>query len=198
MAHGNFENCYNKCNVSSSVESAYQGAGGIVGGSGGNLNIINCYNEGSISYTGSLTMTTGAGGIIGEFRGGGTLNVSNCYNIGRITSYHVAGGILGGDWAEGTKIISNCVNNGEIIAPDKNGYDIAPKFGGGIIIFNHDYYLQQSNSGLNISDATAFQKEEANDVIEELNKYIIQNGDTAENWKSWTINEEGYPILLND
>lgn len=86
IPNGTIENCYNKCNVTATVQSDYQGVGGIVGNASADLSIVNCYNEGTINlidYKG-LTNSIGAGGIIGQFRGNGTLNVNNCYNIGTI------------------------------------------------------------------------------------------------------------------
>ncbi len=198
--HGTFENCYNKCNVTGTLAGDYEGVGGIVGGSGGDMNILNCYNEGTIINKSDPVSVgcMGAGGIIGEFRGGGTLYVENCYNAGDIISANYASGILGADWAEGIKNISNCCNVGKIIGRDKNReFDISCKRGANVI-FTNSYYLQQNNAELNASDATSFNMEEVNDVIEKLNDYIVKNADTTTNWKRWTIGARGYPVLVND
>lgn len=85
------------------MKRKFGNVGGIVGISGKNSNVINCYNTGAINVTSNNIVK--AGGIVGCNQGG---LVSKCYNTGSITidgcdhSSHV-GGIVG-ECKEGTTL----------------------------------------------------------------------------------------------
>ncbi|MDR0373899.1 MAG: Ig-like domain-containing protein [Nitrososphaerota archaeon] len=87
-------------------------AGSICGFSGDDSLIINCYNTGSIFFTGGFPgAVTAVGGIAGANRG----SIKNCYNTGSVSgsgslSYVFVGGIVGNDIGE----ILNCYNTGSV------------------------------------------------------------------------------------
>lgn len=71
------KNCVNNGNISASV-----GPGGIIGHASKTVSIINCYNTGAISVTGSVS-SDWAGGIAGNFQAEPVL-VKNCFNTGKV------------------------------------------------------------------------------------------------------------------
>lgn len=86
--------CYNEATVggrSSTSYGAWCSIGGIVGGN--NASVINCYNAGSITYTG------GWQGFIGGIIGRAFSSITNAYNIGSIpnsdSEYRIFGGVMG-------------------------------------------------------------------------------------------------------
>lgn len=98
VKEGNIKLCYNSGNI-----IAKNQAGGIIGGSTGNINLENCYNTADFSGISNI------GGIVGRCKTESTvITIKNCYNISKISSNdtHV-GAILGYDM-NGNAKISNC------------------------------------------------------------------------------------------
>lgn len=197
---GTIENCYNKCNVTATVSSDYQGVGGIVGNASADLSIVNCYNAGTINlidYKG-LTNSIGAGGIIGQFRGSGTLNVNNCYNIGTIESKGAAGGILGSKWYEGNVNVVNCYNIGKMNTGWR--YHIACMTGfGSSLSMNNCYYLLTEWTGQNEASASdyiiSFKDIKNENIAKKLNDYIEENSESCNGWFKWEYNANNNLIL---
>lgn len=76
------ERCYNSGTVTSTGNTSYSRAGGIVGymsGSNGEAKVNTCYN------TGNITSDSYAAGVFAGY-GGYSLTVSSCYNTGKIRS----------------------------------------------------------------------------------------------------------------
>ncbi len=185
---GTIINCYNKCYVTGSLNQDYTGVGGITGGGSyvDELNIINCYNEGTINCTINTYINLnrfGAGGIIG-FSRGQDANISNCYNIGNISSSYLKNGILGGYWAEGNISIYNCCD----FSATKS---ISSQIGGALKIINNCYYIDCDN--IHTSEYIKSQN-----FINELNAYIDNNMNSisTNEWRYWIIGTNGYPTFV--
>ena len=102
--------CYNKGKII--IKSQYNyvyGIGGIVG-NGGNVNISNCYNSGSIIYEGNTTRNSSSntGGIIGYMGYG---SIKNCYNIADVNIWGTNVGGIGGCISYNSSITINCCYN---------------------------------------------------------------------------------------
>ena len=85
-------------------------AGGIVGS--GSYKVIDCYNVGKVTGTGSAWV----GGIVGSLQS--NIIIEGCYNSGTIESGEsgVAGGIVGYGAGNGRLTINNCYNTGAVSA----------------------------------------------------------------------------------
>lgn len=119
-AWGTISNCYNRGFV---VGRYY--VGGIVGLSRG-VNIINCFNHGTITGDGNIAdiggivgvnngqvincynagdvHCTGSIAVIGGITAGNNGPVMNCYNVGPISGGHIRGGVVGED----DSTVTNC------------------------------------------------------------------------------------------
>lgn len=115
--------------------------GGIAGECSGNMNILNCWNEGKIDVKTSGLIY--AGGIVGELTGAsGTYKavISNCYATGAVESSATgqfkacqSGGIIGGISTYNDVVISNCYVTGTISATSKEWVATAGGIAGGIV-----------------------------------------------------------------
>lgn len=107
------QQCANKGNITLTNENAtYQnGSGGIIGSYvsvyGSSTSIKDCYNQGTITGSGS------AGGIVGAWYNNGVISdieIYTSYNTGNVTGKSYAGGIAGNCIGG----VCNCANYGEI------------------------------------------------------------------------------------
>lgn len=115
--------------------------GGIAGECSGNMNILNCWNEGKIDVKTSGLIY--AGGIVGELTGAsGTYKavISNCYATAAVESSATgqfkacqSGGIIGGISTYNDVVISNCYVTGTISATSKEWVATAGGIAGGIV-----------------------------------------------------------------
>jgi hypothetical protein len=107
---GIIENCYNTGDISVAVNS-----GGLIGsalGGGGNLTVINSYNTGNVTATGSIL-----GGLVGlinnPLSNKQVLNISNCFNYGEVvikSNSDAVGSIMGVLAADGDMAEVNATN----------------------------------------------------------------------------------------
>lgn len=110
--------------IEASFIKGYNYVGSIAGFIGGQTEILNCCNSGTVVCERNI-----AGGIVGFSRG--INRIVNCHNTGKITGQREIGGIIG-FFERGT--IKNCSNRGTIIGK----YDIA----GGIVgRFTHQAFV---------------------------------------------------------
>lgn len=113
-------NCGNNGSAAATGDNA--AVGGICGDASaeaeGTVNIINCYNSGSISDIDTETSNTVySGGICGyAYNNKGTITISNCSNSAEIRGSYSIGGVCGVAYGEGTITISNCSNSGSVTA----------------------------------------------------------------------------------
>lgn len=101
---GSIRQCYNSGEVTSESTTA----GGIVGISAYNENVIeNCYNTGAVTALAADSLNqSGCGGIVG-FARSNKIKLHNCYNAGSINGVDgFAGGIIGGEVEQDS--VSNC------------------------------------------------------------------------------------------
>ncbi len=144
--------------------------GGIVGLVNGSGNeISNCFNVGKVSSTGTSFLTNG--GIVGSLDSG-SININNCYNIAVFSQGHGSnriGGIVG-------------------------------KHTGGTLTMNKCYYLKQDDT----KTAIGGKEDDINQVtgcnaISEITATIlndnINNIEHTDEWQSWKLGEEGYPVF---
>ena len=89
---GTVENCYSNCTINGNAS-----VGGVVGSNSGT--IVNCYNTGAVSQTGSVG---NVGGVVGYNYTG---MVENCYNTGAVTG---SGSIVGGVVGANNSTVENC------------------------------------------------------------------------------------------
>lgn len=131
------ERCYNSGTVTSTGNTSYSRAGGIVGymsGSNGEAKVNTCYN------TGNITSDSYAAGVFAGY-GGYSLTVSSCYNTGKIrskntsrigafttsdsdaasNSFYLEGSIPAGAKTSGATAMSDAAMRTEL--PDKLGAD---------------------------------------------------------------------------
>jgi hypothetical protein len=136
---GTISNCYNTGSVSananvissSSSDSNFACAGGIVGSGG--ATISNCYNIGSVSASTSsswYSSESNAGGIVGRSDGE---TISKCYNIGDVSAISSSSNVVysGGIVGYSSSTISNCYNTGSVNTSSRSSY------AGGIAGYNY-------------------------------------------------------------
>jgi hypothetical protein len=105
------KNCSSEGNINASFAGGIVGA--YTGSNGGNVQIIGCSSNGTISGTNRT------GGIVGRYcaQNGGTVIIDRCYSKGNIGigGTNGAGGIAGNNCGDnGTVIITNCYSEGNI------------------------------------------------------------------------------------
>ena len=170
---GKIVNCLNCGAVKSNGNNNY-GVGGICGNTSSDVTIENCINRGKISYLGKRASWYfgGAGGIIGLIRN--KVIIKNTINIGSVESTSVSGAICGMElyyWSNGSKYERENL-----------------------------YYLDNVKlcTG-SIEDDTEniklFHKEEARDIVTELNDYIEKN-EKETDYLKWNLENDGYPGLI--
>ncbi len=150
--------------------------GNYSGGIAGNVNnmtdneISNCFNVGKISKEADRFQISG--GIICQIIGGATININNCYNIAILSRGHSSNNIGG---------IIGIVNNGTVT-------------------MNKCYYLKQDDT----KTAIGWREDDVNqvtacDAISEITATILNNNisniEHMDEWQSWKIGEDGYPIF---
>ena len=182
-------NCYNLGNVTGTI------AAGILSRNGGDslkTIITNCFNVGDITGTEEST----AGGILGEITTM-TLNINNCYNLGDVKSDTYSGGIIG--YSRYTVNISNAYNAGKIYSVGKADIIVPEIWNSKISLKNFFYDESNLINGVQIysKDAISFKnnKEEVEELKNNLNEYIDESGTYTSEWYKWIIGEDGYPIL---
>lgn len=109
-----------KCYIESDSDISGESCGGLIGmnaGISGEINILNCYNSGTISGNYS-------GGIVGKYcaKNKGHAIIKNCYNDGEIES-NGSGGICGDSscFNQGSLRIISCFNHGDISKIENHG-----------------------------------------------------------------------------
>lgn len=97
-----------------SVTAAGNCIGGIVGDAMGDLKLVDCHNQGTISNGHAISdKSTGrVGGIIGRVDVGRKVLIEACSNAGALTGYQYVGGIAGGVFGNAT--IDSCCNTGNL------------------------------------------------------------------------------------
>ena len=155
--------------------------GGVCGANNQDSTVTNCYNSGSVTSTGS-----NVGGVCG-FQNGGT--VINCYNTGSVEGSGSVGGVCGKNQIG---IVTNCHNTGSVGGSGSVG---------GVCGYNYDtvthcYYLTDTAAGgINGSDATgqADVKTEAQFQSGEV-AFLLQDGQAEQVWGQ-LIGTDLYPVL---
>ncbi len=137
--------CYNYAETTSASDSNKGGIIGII--KKGKVDVINCYNSGSIrgsNNTGGIigqidnakevnliksenignnsgeNQTGGIIGLVYEGTSGNKLNIKECKNSGNISGIHDIGGIIGGNFIEELNM-DNCENSGNITGQNSIG-----------------------------------------------------------------------------
>ena len=168
---GEMLNCINQGTIKSSASGNY-GVGGLCGNTRDinteSTKIKNCINSGMIIYDGNRSSWYfgGAGGMIGLNRQ--TLIIQNCVNTGEVQSTSYAGAICGMDltyWQSQEK------------------YELTNSF-----MLNNVEKVTGSNEVE--ETATVFKKEDIQDIVTSLNKYINDNDLSKEGWKLWKIEND--------
>lgn len=95
---------------------------------GGDINIINCSNEGNIGKE----CTWNCGGMVGTAERSVGMKLYNCYNKGEIggNSTYASGGIVGSVYKVTTLVMEKCYSTGNIKG-------INPRIGG--VFRSYDY-----------------------------------------------------------
>ena len=172
------KNCFNYATilaneyVSGETTKGGNQAGGIIGASTGNLDIIGCANHGNVEAKGQY-----AGGIAGRIYGNdATKTVSallqNVANYGEIAATSAKGGIVG-------NVGGNIDTNGVVIdyisagMQDKDGADIV--VGGGKATITHTAHEYTLVNGTNADCMHAGEKEHY--VCEHCGKLFVRDGE---------------------
>lgn len=172
------KNCFNYATilaneyVSGETTKGGNQAGGIIGASTGNLDIIGCANHGNVEAKGQY-----AGGIAGRIYGNdATKTVSallqNVANYGEIAATSAKGGIVG-------NVGGNIDTNGVVIEytsagmQDKDGADIV--VGGGRATITHTAHEYTQVNGTNADCMHAGEKEHY--VCEHCGKLFVRDGE---------------------
>lgn len=149
-------------------------AGGIVGSTNSDIEIINVYNKGNITENGSF----GRGGILGAnytVVGSGNVYINNVYNLGNIIENNI-------NWAYGAGAICGYPSDTSILT------------------IENSYYKKGTCSvavGLredSLYGITRLDRINHEDIKKKFNEYIDKNESKTSEWKSWIIGENGYPI----
>ena len=112
--------CWNAASIVRTGTSAYEHAGGLVGGnetagsSSTHVEIARCYNKGSV-YSADTAGDSALGGVAGYVPGYSV--VSDCYNTGSVSGAHQTGGVVGGggtgsSGSSNYTRVTNCYNTG--------------------------------------------------------------------------------------
>ena len=104
MYSGTVQNCYNGSTVIVVGNNHDAMCGGIVGYAYGSVNIVNCYNYGTVTDTDTNGF---AGGIVGCVESGSEFKIENCYNSGTVSENNAVGAIAG-YMRNGSLAANNC------------------------------------------------------------------------------------------
>ena len=172
------KNCFNYATilaneyVSGETTKGGNQAGGIIGASTGNLDIIGCANHGNVEAKGQY-----AGGIAGRIYGNDasktvSARLQNVANYGEIVATSAKGGIVG-------NVGGNIDTNGVVIdyisagMQDKDGADIV--VGGGKATITHTAHEYTLVNGTNADCMHAGEKEHY--VCEHCGKLFVRDGE---------------------
>ncbi len=132
---GTITNCYSTGSItfSSSLDSSYSYAGGLVGYQESGIitgTITNCCSTGSVTSSSSSTSSYSyVGGLAGKQS---SSTITNCYSTGSVTSssFHSYAGGLVGDQYSGT--ITNCYSTG-LVTSSTSSYIFSYSYAGGLV-----------------------------------------------------------------
>ena len=163
-----------RCWNGASIEYRSYG-GGIVGYIDSALNLVveDCYNQGTITGTGSCN-----GGLFGQINGGRNIMIKDCYNEGEVKGNSYGGGISGYTNSVTELTFDGCYNQGDILLDNATigglsgrlsyGSDVAIKdcynkgivsakgnFGGGMIGYAESVTRLTLDGAYNLGDITS-------------------------------------------
>ncbi|MFR9576464.1 MAG: GLUG motif-containing protein [Rikenellaceae bacterium] len=190
------------CSNHGTIISDYHSCGGIAGRiyrsySGVGSYVINCYNAGKISTTGSLYI----GGVVGDACKG---TIVSCYSIADVVGTSKVGGIVGWNWYSST--VTGCYS----VCTSLSSYSTTSR---GTIVADNDATLSYCYSDSDVcSDAligdeadgtstgcaafsTLYMQSET--LVELLNNaaYLYNSSNPTYKAYGWAYNEGGYPVL---
>jgi len=197
--------CYNTGNVSSSgATNTY--AGGIIGHTSVNVDVMNCYNTGDVSSetaSGNSATFAHAGGIIG-YAYSGISNVTNCFSTGdvaaSVAATNGAGGIIG-YVDRGEARVTNSYNTGNMTSDNAGGI-VGQVNSTGSCTGANAYFLdnnaQGSGKGLVFGSVTQITSKELQNPAGPAGAFSThQGGIYAGTWAFDGNVNNGYPILTS-
>lgn len=215
---GTIIKCKNLANVSGNGNYTGGICGRSYGGYSANAVIMQCINEGRVSFSGGAGQYKGgivgcgnytdvkecvnlgsveavgnlAGGIVGQMNGG--VYLTDCYNMGTISSSAFAfGGLVGKTYGSNTNSgIANCYTIGEVL-PGQSSQNYGAFVGiydGGTVTNNYclNDFQPLIGSGTVLSGITALLSSELKQITGALNANQVWGQNAAYN--------DGYPYLL--
>ena len=194
------KNCKNKGNVNDTSGTAT--VGGILGlQRGGNLNMVNCCNEGKVIGKNE------AGGIVGAVGGASWDSILNtyiqeCYNIGSVVSENNAGGIVGTQGtisANNNLYIYNLWNLGTIKGEKNKGEILSTIYTSTRTVTKTEFenvYCTDTAIGIGtLTNGEATLKSVSEIKSESFVDLLNSNIGTNTDWKRWKLGEDGYPTF---
>ncbi len=183
------------CSNQGAIDNARNATGGIIGATQANINIVNTYNSANLKGTQLI------GGMVGIMEA--KVNIYNSYQVGDITGSSSVGGMIGR--VSATATLRNVYTIGNINCSSSKGGIIGQIQDSSIIDCDYIYYKKvdglvgiynENDSDFQINGYT---EEEWNNtqmvtLLNEGREKQEENINKQE-WKTWKLGEEGYPVF---
>ncbi len=183
------------CSNQGAIDNARNATGGIIGVTQANINIVNTYNSANLKGTQLI------GGMVGIMEA--KVNIYNSYQVGDITGSSSVGGMIGRGSATAT--LRNVYTIGNISCSSSKGGIIGGIQNSAVIYCDHVYYKKvdglvgiynENDSDFQINGYT--EEEWNNTQMVTLLNEGRQNQEeniNKQEWKTWKLGEEGYPVF---
>ena len=191
----NYYNCY----VSGKIKTKTQG-GGIASGAN-NVKIINCYNISEIESSGrvgGIVAYVDAGGSITIVN---SYNNGKLTTTGTSIGYHTSSGIIGTAYhSKGTRKIINSCSIGEIISTRISAGNFYYASGEATVGLENAYYLDEIiNEKVTVNEGSISFSRNEEAVLNNLNKYVEEHKndyiDEGITLYSWEFDSNGLPTF---
>lgn len=183
------------CSNQGAIDNARNATGGIIGATQANINIVNTYNSANLKGTQVI------GGMVGIMDA--KVNIYNSYQVGDITGSSSVGGMIGR--VSATATLRNVYTIGNINCSSSKGGIIGQIQDSSIIDCDYVYYKKadglvgiynENDSDFQINGYT---EEEWNStqMVTLLNegRQKQEENINKQEWKTWKLGEIGYPVF---